>query len=87
MSRLIPCSWRKTDSRLSTAQREFGALQGLPYYEPALLQNLLSARSARIPRLSEDDVEDIQQAFDTNEPQAKAILGAMSVDGFALIQG
>jgi senataxin len=40
-----------------------------------------------MPILSSREVEDAMDSFDTNEPQAKAILGAMSVDGFALIQG
>ena len=40
-----------------------------------------------MPRLSENDIDDARRAFDVNEPQARAILGAMSVEGFALIQG
>ena len=74
-------------NRLSTALREYGALQGLPYYDQVLLMNILGARSARIPSLDEDDVKDAIKAFECNEPQARAILGAMSVEGFALIQG
>lgn len=77
----------KLMDRLSTALREYGALQGLPYYDQALLMNILGARSARIPSLDEDDVDDAMKAFGCNPPQARAILGAMSVEGFALIQG
>lgn len=73
--------------RLNTALREFGALQGLPYYEGPLLADILAARSANMPRCTEDEVEDAKKSFNVNEPQAKAILGAMSVKGFALIQG
>ncbi|WVF66821.1 hypothetical protein IAT40_001563 [Kwoniella sp. CBS 6097] len=72
---------------LSTAIREFAALKGLPYYEPSLLQDILAGRSAMMPRLALDDIEDAIKSFDVNEPQAKAILGSMHVKGFALIQG
>ncbi|WOO78940.1 Helicase sen1 [Vanrija pseudolonga] len=72
---------------LSTAIREYAALRGLPYYEPALLNDVLAARSATMPKFSLTDVEDAMKNFSVNEPQAKAILGGMSVKGFALIQG
>jgi hypothetical protein len=73
--------------RLSTAIREFGALKGLPYYEPDLLADILSGRAARIPRLTSSAIDDAMDAYNVNEPQAKAILGAMESKGFALIQG
>ncbi|CAK9786073.1 hypothetical protein CC85DRAFT_326715 [Cutaneotrichosporon oleaginosum] len=72
---------------LGTALREFGALRGLPYYEPGILRDILAARSAATPTVSEADVKDAMQKFQVNEPQAKAILGAFAVQGFALIQG
>ncbi|OCF45032.1 senataxin [Kwoniella heveanensis CBS 569] len=72
---------------LSTAIREFAALKGLPYYEASLLQDILAGRSAVMPRLALDDIEDAIKTYDVNEPQAKAILGSMHVKGFALIQG
>ncbi|WWC59973.1 uncharacterized protein I303_102536 [Kwoniella dejecticola CBS 10117] len=72
---------------LSTAIREFAALKGLPYYESALLQDALAGRSAPMPRLALDDIEDAMKSYDVNEPQARAILGATHVKGFALIQG
>ncbi|WRT65451.1 uncharacterized protein IL334_002394 [Kwoniella shivajii] len=72
---------------LSTAIREFAALKGLPYYEPTLLQDALTGRSATMPKLALDDIEDAIKSYEVNEPQAKAILGAMHVKGFALIQG
>ncbi len=67
--------------------REFGALRGLPYYEPGILRDILAARSASTPNVSEAAVEDAMSKFQVNEPQAKAILGAFAVQGFALIQG
>ncbi|BEI80229.1 hypothetical protein CcaverHIS002_0107580 [Cutaneotrichosporon cavernicola] len=74
-------------SALGTAMREFGALRGLPYYEPGILRDILGARSAVTPDVSEGDIEDAMGKFQVNEPQAKAILGAFAVQGFALIQG
>ncbi len=73
--------------RLSTAFREFAALRGLPFYEHEMLADILAARSAVMPRISEQAVDNAKKAFDVNEPQARAILGAMDVRGFALIQG
>ncbi|ORX36373.1 SEN1 N terminal-domain-containing protein [Kockovaella imperatae] len=72
---------------LSTALREFGALQGLPYYGDPLLLDILQARSATMPYLSERDIADAQKTYNLNEPQARAVLGALDVNGLALIQG
>lgn len=72
---------------LSTALREYAALRGLPYYEPSILSDVLGARSAAMPSLDSSDVTDAMNKFQLNEPQAKAVLGAMKVKGFALIQG
>lgn len=74
-------------ARLSTALREFSALKGLPYYDDFLLRDILSAKSAAMPFMSESDVRSAMKNYNVNEPQAKAILGALSVKGFALIQG
>lgn len=73
--------------RLSTALREYGALEGLPFYDAPILRDILGARSAKMPRLSFDEIQDARKVFDLNEPQARAVLGAMEVEGFALIQG
>lgn len=67
--------------------REFGALRGMPYYEPGIVGDILAARSAPTPTISEADIEDAMNSFQVNEPQARAILGAFAVKGFALIQG
>ena len=40
-----------------------------------------------MPHLTTGAVESAMEAYAVNEPQAKAILGAMSIKGFALIQG
>lgn len=67
--------------------REYGALEGLPYYDAPMLQNVLAARSATMPRLRQDEIDDAKKHLDLNEPQARAVLGAMDIEGFALIQG
>jgi senataxin len=72
---------------LSTAIREYASLKGLPYYDERLLQDILNARGAPVPSLSDSEVQATMQNFQVNEPQAKAILGSLSVKGFALIQG
>lgn len=77
---------RLTDS-LSTAIREYAALRGLPYYDLPMLSDILSARSASIPMLSDSQVRSAMNGYQVNEPQAKAIMGAMSSRGFSLIQG
>ncbi|WVQ62978.1 uncharacterized protein L199_001127 [Kwoniella botswanensis] len=72
---------------LSTAVREFAALKGFPFYDSSLLQDALAGRTAPMPKLALDDIEDAMKSYDVNEPQARAILGASHVKGFALIQG
>jgi senataxin len=72
---------------LSTAIREFGALKGLAYYEPSLLTDILAGQAAKMPRLTSSAIDSAMEAYSVNEPQAKAILGAMETQGFALIQG
>lgn len=72
---------------LSTALREFTALKGFPYYEDKVQNEVLAARSARMPDMLPHQVEDTMKNFQVNEPQARAIVGSMSVKGFSLIQG
>ena len=40
-----------------------------------------------MPKHSTSEIELAMKTYDVNEPQAKAILGALEVKGFALIQG
>jgi senataxin len=76
-----------SDHSLSTALREFGALRGLPYYEPEMLRDILGGRSAHLPMMNDGEVQRTMSTYDVNEPQAKAIIGSTRIDGFALIQG
>ncbi|QRV77471.1 ATP-dependent DNA helicase [Ceratobasidium sp. AG-Ba] len=70
---------------LSTINREYAALTTAEYYD--LFDEVISARSATRTVLSDQRVKDAMRAHRINEPQAKAILGALGSTGFSLIQG
>lgn len=69
----------------STIFREYAALQALPYYD--MLDDIMNPRPARLPTFPDDRVTQAMSAYQVNEPQAVAILGALQTDGFSLIQG
>lgn len=68
--------------------REWASLKGMPYYD-SILPAVLRAQSHPIVDVSRHDVKDAMDAYAVNEPQARAILGAMNPNatGFVLIQG
>lgn len=68
--------------------REWASLKGMPYYD-SILPAVLQGQSHPIVEASRHDVRDAMDAYAVNEPQARAILGAMSrkASGFVLIQG
>ncbi|EIW80969.1 hypothetical protein CONPUDRAFT_104043 [Coniophora puteana RWD-64-598 SS2] len=70
---------------LSTLHREYAALMALPYYD--LFSTIMNPVIKPIPRMNQDEVKRAMNTYKINEPQAKAILGSLSADGFALIQG
>ncbi|KAH7909030.1 SEN1 N terminal-domain-containing protein [Hygrophoropsis aurantiaca] len=70
---------------LSTLYREYGALKGLPFFD--LSQTILQPSIAALPTLDSREVRQTMTTYSVNEPQAKAILGSLRVEGFALIQG
>lgn len=72
---------------LTTAIREYSALAGLPYYEPELLESILSAKPTPLPPVADTIVQSAMKIYNVNEPQARAIMGAMQAQGFVLIQG
>lgn len=72
---------------LSTAIREFSALKGMPYYEPDILDAILEAKPRDLPEVTDVTAQKAMDRYNVNEPQARAIIGAMRVEGFALIQG
>lgn len=70
---------------LSTLHREYGALVALPHYD--LFQTILTPKLSVVPPLELQEVKNTMSAYSVNEPQARAIIGSLKIDGFALIQG
>ncbi|KAJ7095873.1 SEN1 N terminal-domain-containing protein [Mycena belliarum] len=70
---------------LSTINREYSALLGLPYYDlcPSILQPALPP----IPAPNGETVTKIMTLHRVNEPQAVAISSCLDTVGFSLIQG
>lgn len=67
-------------------EREYGSLICLQYYD--LRSEILEAKSKEVEEPTESDIKQIMQVYDTNEPQARAIIAATSPGaGFSLIQG
>lgn len=59
----------------------------MPYYEPGILDAILEARPRDLPEVTDTTAQKAMDRYQVNEPQARAIVGAMRVEGFALIQG
>ncbi|KAI8373222.1 uncharacterized protein BYT42DRAFT_579639 [Radiomyces spectabilis] len=71
---------------LTTAQREYSALQGLEYYD--LAQHILNPKPTVKPSANARIIQEYIRRFGVNEPQAEAIAGAINrKKGFTLIQG
>ncbi|CUA67598.1 Helicase SEN1 [Rhizoctonia solani] len=70
---------------LSTINREYAALTTAEYYD--LIDEVMSATSARPNPPSELRIQEAMRAHRLNEPQAKAISASLSTKGFSLIQG
>ncbi|OAX44312.1 hypothetical protein K503DRAFT_861544 [Rhizopogon vinicolor AM-OR11-026] len=70
---------------LSTLHREYGALMALPHYD--LFQMILTPKLSALPPLEQREVQHTMSAYNVNEPQARAIIASLKVEGFALIQG
>lgn len=73
---------------LSTMHREFAGLKGMPYYDQ-MLSAVLHASSSPLVDPPKYTIGKAMDAYSVNEPQARAILGAMNpnTSGFVLIQG
>lgn len=71
---------------LTTAQREYAALQGMEHYE--LAKDILEPRPSPMPKVTEKNIHRLIRKYGLNEPQAEAISGALDKKrGFTLIQG
>jgi len=57
----------------------------LPHYD--LFQMILTPKISALPSLEQREVEHTMSTYNVNEPQARAIIGSLKVDGFGLIQG
>ncbi|KAF7365221.1 hypothetical protein MVEN_00393700 [Mycena venus] len=83
---VLDTEWQLTQIfSLSTINREYSALLGLPYFDlcPAILQPTLPP----IPALNGEDVKKVMERHRVNEPQAVAISSCLDTTGFSLIQG
>lgn len=47
----------------------------------------MQPRISAMPRLDNRDVDQAMSNYRVNEPQARAILGSLRIEGFGLIQG
>ncbi|KAI8140246.1 hypothetical protein BJV82DRAFT_563071 [Fennellomyces sp. T-0311] len=71
---------------ITTAQREYAALQGLEHYD--LAKDVLHPAPCPMPMISDQAIHKCIDKYGVNEPQAQAILGALyKKQGFTLIQG
>lgn len=57
----------------------------LPHYD--LFQMILNPKISPVPPLEQREVQHTMSAYNVNEPQARAIIGSLKIDGFVLIQG
>ncbi|KAJ6508793.1 SEN1 N terminal-domain-containing protein [Mycena sanguinolenta] len=82
----LDTEWQVTQiSSLSTINREYAALLGLPYYDlcPAILNPVLPP----IPTSNPEAVKKVMEIHGVNEPQAIAISSCLDTNGISLIQG
>ena len=70
---------------LTTLRREYAALGSVP--DLLLAQDLLQARVAPRPEVSDADRARAAHTYALNAPQAQAVVAAMRTNGFSLIQG
>ncbi|OBZ71655.1 putative ATP-dependent helicase C29A10.10c [Grifola frondosa] len=82
----INTSWRVSKVlSLATLHREYAALMALPHYD--LCNTILQPKITRPEVLDVSEIQQTMRGYNVNEPQARAILGSLGADGFALIQG
>ncbi|KAL6302769.1 SEN1 N terminal-domain-containing protein [Sparassis latifolia] len=70
---------------LATLHREYAALLALPCYD--LCGAILHAEVSMPRVIDAKEVQRTMTEYKVNEPQARAILNSLQVEGFALIQG
>ncbi|KAK5115389.1 hypothetical protein LTR85_009849 [Meristemomyces frigidus] len=72
-------------STITPLEREYGALQGLQYYD--LCQQIIKAAPSRRINFSEKQIAAFQDVYNVNRAQSEAINAALENEGFSLIQG
>ncbi|KAJ1789262.1 DEAD-box type RNA helicase, partial [Coemansia sp. RSA 2399] len=91
MSKLLPGScWEFCRLRaITSAQREYAALQSMDYLDENLVKEILRPqKSLRRPELCHTEVQRIMEAHGLNQSQAEAVSSATTLEyGFSLIQG
>lgn len=70
---------------ITPLEREYGALQGLQYYD--LCMQILKAMPSPRIHLSDREIQSAQDVWNVNRAQSEAINAAMQNEGFSLIQG
>ncbi|PPQ66263.1 hypothetical protein CVT24_007281 [Panaeolus cyanescens] len=70
---------------LSTINREYGALVALQYNK--MCASIMNPSLEKPPTQPPSAIQEVMGRYNVNEPQATAILNAISVSSFSLIQG
>ena len=70
---------------LTPVEREYGALQGLEYYD--LCDEIVKAYPSSLLKYSEQIVSQVSRTYDLNPAQARAVQSTVDNDAFTLIQG
>ena len=70
---------------ITPLEREYGALQGLKYYD--LCDEIVKARASPLLKYNDKQIELIITIYKVNAAQAKAVKSAIDNDAFTLIQG
>ncbi|TKA62537.1 hypothetical protein B0A55_12569, partial [Friedmanniomyces simplex] len=77
--------WGLKVQSITPLEREFGALQGLQYYD--LCQQIIRAAPSRRIVAGEKQIAGMQEVWKVNRAQGEAIHAALENEGFSLIQG
>jgi senataxin len=77
--------WAVKVQSLTPLEREYGALQGLQYYD--LCDYILRAQPSHLLEYNDKQLTPIINNYQLNRAQAKAVKSAVDNDAFTLIQG
>ncbi|KAK4948975.1 DEAD-box type RNA helicase [Elasticomyces elasticus] len=77
--------WGMKVQSITPLEREFGALQGLQYYD--LCQQIIRAAPSKRIAANEKQIANMQEVWKVNRAQGEAVHAALENEGFSLIQG